>query len=151
MAGLLYYIIEVKSMSNDIFNLNTNFDAIQNNAEMIRKTTKAMENVGKLDRDSKKANIEALEVLKRIEMNTAYLKDVVDLLNTNNDHQQELNEMVQDILNIAKAPDKKEAQTRYRSVMKKMGDFGTVTTSTLNILKLSSLASTVLQFFMQSH
>ncbi len=94
MAGLLYYIIEVKSMSNDIFNLNTNFDAIQNNAEMIRKTTKAMENVGKLDRDSKKANIEALEVLKRIEMNTAYLKDVVDLLNTNNDHQQELNEMV---------------------------------------------------------
>lgn len=70
MAGLLYYIIEVKSMSNDIFNLNTNFDAIQNNAEMIRKTTKAMENVGKLDRDSKKANIEALEVLKRIEMNT---------------------------------------------------------------------------------
>ncbi len=102
-----------------------------------------MENVGKLDRDSKKANIEVLEVLKRIEMNTAYLKDVVDLLNTNNDHQQELNEMVQDILNIAKTPDKKEAQTRYRSVMKKIGDFGTIATSTF--------ASTVLQFFMQSH
>lgn len=138
-------------MSNDPFNINMNSDAIKKNAETVRKASMAMEKANKLNTDSKKAEIESLEVLKRIEMNTAYLKDIVDLLNTSNDHQQEINEMVQDILGIAKAPDKKEAQTRYRSVMKKIGDFGTITTSTLNILKLSSLASTVLQFFMQSH
>lgn len=44
--------------------------------------------------------------------------------------------MVQDILGIAKAPDKEEAQNRYRSVMKKIGDFSTITSSALNIVKL---------------
>jgi hypothetical protein len=85
-------------------------------------------------------------------MNTAYLKDAVDLLlNVNNDHQQKLNDLVQSILAIVKAPDKDEAQSRYRRVMKKIGDFSAITSATLNIVKLSSLATTVLQFFMQSH
>lgn len=91
-----------------------------------------------------------LEVLKRIEMNTEYLKNIVDLLSVSNDHQKELNIMVQDILGIAKAPDKEEAQNRYRSVMKKIGDFSTITSSALSIVKLSSLASTVLQMVMSS-
>ena len=98
-----------------------------------------------------KATLDSLEVLKQIEMNTEYLKDIVDLLSVNNDNQKELSELVQSILNIAKAPDKEEAQSRYRSVMKHIGDFSTVTTSTLNVVKLSSLAAMILQFFMQSH
>lgn len=84
-------------------------------------------------------------------MNTAYLKDADDLLNVNNDHQQKLNVLVQSILAIVKAPNKDEAQSRYRRVMKKIGDFSAITSATLNIVKLSSLATTVLQFFMQSH
>lgn len=84
-------------------------------------------------------------------MNTAYLKDIVDLLNTNNEHQQELNKLVTTILDIAKAPDKEEAQNRYKCVMKRIGDFATISSSALNVVKLSSLASTVLQFFMQLH
>ena len=83
-------------------------------------------------------------------MNTEYLKNIVDLLSVSNDHQKELNIMAQDILGIAKAPDKEEAQNRYRSVMKKIGDFSTITSSALNIVKLSSLASTVLQMVMSS-
>ena len=97
------------------------------------------------------ATLDSLEVLKQIEMNTAYLKDIVELLDTNNEHQKELNEMVQSILSIAKAPDKEEAQSRYKSVMKKIGDFATISSSALNDVKLSSLASTVLRFFMQGH
>lgn len=104
-----------------------------------------------LQDEANQATIDSLEVLKEIKMNTEYLKNIVDLLNTNNDNQQELNEMVQSILSIAKAPDKGEAKTRYRSVMKKIGDFATITSSTLNVVKLSSLATTVLQIFMQSH
>lgn len=84
-------------------------------------------------------------------MNTEYLKDIVGLLSTSNEHQEQLNSLVHDVLAIAKAPDKEEAQNRYRSVMKKIGDFSTITSSALNIVKLSSLAATVLQFFMQSH
>lgn len=105
----------------------------------------------KLTNKANQATLDSLEVLKQIEMNTAYLKDIVDLLNVSNDNQKELNDMVQSILNIAKAPDKEEAQNRYRKVMQKIGDFSTITSSTLNIVKLSTLAATVLQFFMQSH
>lgn len=104
----------------------------------------------KLTDEANRATLESLEVLKRIEMNTEYLKNIVDLLSVSNDHQKELNIMVQDILGIAKAPDKEEAQNRYRSVMKKIGDFSTITSSALNIVKLSSLASTVLQMVMGS-
>lgn len=104
----------------------------------------------KLTDEANRATLESLEVLKRIEMNTEYLKNIVDLLSVSNDHQKELNIMVQDILGIAKAPDKEEAQNRYRSVMNKIGDFSTITSSALNIVKLSSLASTVLQMVMSS-
>ncbi|WP_242363572.1 hypothetical protein [Limosilactobacillus antri] len=104
-----------------------------------------------LTNKANQAALDSLEVLKKIEMNTAYLKDIVDLLNVNNENQKELNDMVQSIIGIAKATDKEEAQSRYRSVMKKIGDFSTITSSALNIVKLSSLAATVLQFFMQSH
>lgn len=104
-----------------------------------------------LEDQANQASIDSLEVLKRIEMNTAYLKDIVDLLNTNNEHQKELNKLVTSILDIAKSPDKEEAQSRYRHIMKKIGDFSAVTSSALNVIKLSSLAATVLQFFMQSH
>ncbi len=97
------------------------------------------------------ATIQSLKVLRRIEMNTEYLKNIVDLLNTNNEHQQELNKLVASILDIAKSPDKDEAQSRYKSAMKKIGDFATISSSALNVVKLSSLASTILQFFMQSH
>lgn len=105
----------------------------------------------KLSDKASKATLESLEVLRRIEMNTEYLKDIVGLLSTSNEHQEQLNGLVYDVLAIAKSPDKEEAQSRYRSVMKKIGDFSTVTTSALNIAKLSSLASTVLQLFMNQH
>ena len=61
----------------------------------------------KLTDEANRATLESLEVLKRIEMNTEYLKNIVDLLSVSNDHQKELNIMVQDILGIAKAPDDK--------------------------------------------
>lgn len=105
----------------------------------------------KLSDKANKATLESLEVLRRIEMNTEYLKDIVGLLSTSNEHQEQLNSLVHDVLAIAKAPDKEKAQSRYRSVMKKIGDFSTVTTSALNIVKLSSLAGTVLQLFINQH
>ncbi len=138
-------------MSNDPFNINVNSDALRENGELLRQASEKLAMENQLNVDSKKANIESLEVLKKIEMNTEYLKNIVDLLSVSNEHQKELNDLVQDILNIAKSPDEKEAQSRYRSVMKKIGDFSVITSSALNIAKLSSLAITVLQFFMQSH
>lgn len=93
------------------------------------------------------AVIESLKVLRKIEMNTEYIKDVVSLLSVNNEHQKELKGLVQSILLIAEAPDKEEAETRYRSVMKKIGDFSVITSSAVNIQQLASLANVFLQFF----
>lgn len=135
----------------DIPQMGQFMDAFNKNQEGIDEAMQQMADRKALEDNAHQASIDSLEVLKRIEMNTAYLKDIVDLLNTSNEHQKELNEMIQSILNIAKSPDKSEAQSRYRSVMKKIGDFATVTSSALNIAKLSALAATVLQFFMQSH
>ena len=135
----------------DIPQMGQFMDAFNKNQEGIDEAMQQMADRKALEDNAHQASIDSLEVLKRIEMNTAYLKDIVDMLNTSNEHQKELNEMIQSILNIAKSPDKSEAQSRYRSVMKKIGDFATVTSSALNIAKLSALAATVLQFFMQSH
>lgn len=126
-------------------------DIFEKNQKEIEEAMQQMADRQALEDNANQASIDSLEVLKKIEMNTAYLKNIVELLNTNNDHQKELNEMVQSILDIAKSPDKTEAQNRYRSVMKKIGDFATISSSALNIVKLSSLASVVLQFFMQGH
>ncbi len=134
------------------FNIMPPFDPIRDFPEMPKFDFKPIKRPdAKLVDDANKATLDSLEVLKKIEMNTAYLRDIVDLLSVNNEHQKELNDLVQSILAIAKAPDKDEAQNRYRRVMKKIGDFSAVTSAALNIVKLSSLATTVLQFFMQSH
>lgn len=104
-----------------------------------------------LEDDAHKADIESLEVLKEIKMNTDYLRSIVELLDTNNEYQKEQNEMVKGILNIAKAPDKEEARSRYNTVMKKIGDYAAASLLTLNVVKLSSLAATVLKLFSQIH
>ena len=156
MTGLLYYMYEVKIKMSEDFDyrkwINPGLDRIRQVPEF--KVPKIPE-IPRADVDlinkANKATLDSLEVLKQIEMNTEYLKDIVDLLSVNNENQKELSELVQSILNIAKAPDKEEAQSRYRSVMKHIGNFSTITTSTLNVVKLSSLAATILQFFMQSH
>lgn len=74
--------------------------------------------------------------------------ELADLVSASNEHQKELTELVNSILDIAKAPDKREANTRYRSVMKRIGDFATVTTSGLNIAKLVQLATAMFQMMM---
>lgn len=140
--GIQHYNLPSMEDLNDTFKKNQNG---------IEEAMQQMADRQALEDNANQASIDSLEVLKKIEMNTAYLKNIVELLNSDNEHQKELNEMVEKILDIAKSPDKEEAQNRYRSVMSKIGDFATITSSALNIVKLTSLATMVLQFFMQIH
>lgn len=140
--GIQHYNLPSMGDLNDTFKKNQNG---------IEEAMQQMADRQALEDNANQASIDSLEVLKKIEMNTAYLKNIVELLNSDNEHQKELNEMVEKILDIAKSPDKEEAQNRYRSVMSKIGDFATITSSALNIVKLTSLATMVLQFFMQIH
>jgi len=63
---------------------------------------------------------ETIRSLRAIEQNTANLYTLVDLINKSNDQQDELIAIIAEILTIAKATDKKEAESIYKKVMAKI-------------------------------
>lgn len=64
----------------------------------------------------------SLEMLQAINQNTANLYTIVDLINKNNEKQDVLIELVTEILAIAKAKEKKEAETLFKKVMSRIND-----------------------------
>lgn len=63
---------------------------------------------------------ETIRSLRAIEQNTANLYTLVDLISKSNDQQDELIAIIAEILTIAKAKDKKEAESIYKKVMAKI-------------------------------
>lgn len=63
---------------------------------------------------------ETIRSLRAIEQNTANLYTLVDLISKSNEQQDELIAIIADILTIAKAKDKKEAESIYKNVMGKI-------------------------------
>lgn len=76
----------------------------------IREHMEAMENY----------QARSLEVLQAIEENTANLYTLVELINKSNDMQDDLLAILSEVMEIAKAKDKNDADSRYEKVMKKM-------------------------------
>jgi len=64
--------------------------------------------------------LETIRSLHAIEQNTANLYALVDLISKSNEQQDELIAIIADILTIAKAKDKKEAESIYKNVMGKI-------------------------------
>ncbi|HQM01728.1 MAG TPA: hypothetical protein PLH98_14435 [Ruminococcus flavefaciens] len=92
----------------------------ERNREMER-TMQAIQD----ERERKESNEEAyrqetIRSLHAIEQNTANLYTLVDLINKSNEQQDELIAIIADILTIAKAKDKKEAESIYKKVMAKI-------------------------------
>ena len=63
---------------------------------------------------------ESLKILRAIEQNTANLYTLVDLISKNNEQQEELIALITEVLSIATAKTKGEAETKYRAVMDKI-------------------------------
>jgi len=84
--------------------------------------------------------MESLMALRAIEQNTANLNSLVDLISKSNEQQDELILIIAEILTIAKAKDKKEAESVYTKVMGKI-------TQTINdgetLAKMVGYATTV--------
>lgn len=97
-----------------------------------------------LKKESQEAQIESLKVLRNIETNTAYLQNVVELLNVYNDNQSEIRNLITDIFNIAAAKDKKEADSLYRKTINKIG---TVFSDAETIQKLVGLATAIIGIY----
>lgn len=82
----------------------------------------------------------SLAVLKSIEENTANLSSIVDLINHSNENQDQIIEIFTDILSIAKAKNKEEADGLFKNVSEKI----TSTTDTVDAaIKLWGWATTV--------
>lgn len=64
-----------------------------------------------------------LSALQGIESNTGSLAQIVALLKTNNDKQEQLIALITEIMSIGKAENQEEADSKYRQVMKKVTEF----------------------------
>lgn len=64
----------------------------------------------------------SLEVLQSINENTANLYTMVELINKNNENQDELIELLTEILSLAKAKSKEEADTLFKKIMGKINE-----------------------------
>lgn len=64
----------------------------------------------------------SLEILQSINENTANLYALVDLINKSNEKQDEMLEIITEILAIAKAKEKREAESLFKKVMSKIND-----------------------------
>lgn len=64
----------------------------------------------------------SLEILQSINANTANLYTIIDLVNKSNDGQDELLDILSEVLVIAKAKEKGEAETLFKKVIAKIND-----------------------------
>lgn len=104
---------------------NSHASSISNSiAKQNREKERTMQAVQR-ERERKEAAEEAyrqetMRSLRAIEQNTANLYTLVDLISKSNDQQDELIAIIAEILTIAKAKDKKEAESIYKKVMAKI-------------------------------
>ena len=82
----------------------------------------------------------SLEMLQSISENTANLYTIVDLINKSKERQDELLDILSEILAIAKAKEKNEAETLFKRVMTKINE--SVKTAD-SIVKLVGWATTI--------
>lgn len=82
----------------------------------------------------------SLEVLQAISENTANLYTMVELISRSNDKQDELISLITEVLSLAKAKSKEEADTMFKKIMGKIND---TTDSVDSIIKIVGWATTV--------
>ena len=83
---------------------------------------------------------QSLEMLRSINQNTANLYTLVDLISKSNEQQDIVIEIISDILAIAKAKEKKEAESLLKKAMKKINDSVELADS---MIKLVGWATTI--------
>lgn len=84
----------------------------------------------------------SLEILQSINQNTANLYTIVDLLHTNNEKQEQILGIFRESLAIATAKNKKEADSIYRQIIKKINE---TVENVDNAIKIINWTTTVYQ------
>ena len=87
---------------------------------------------------------EVLETLKKIESNTVGLKEVVPLLASSIENQEEILDFLKEALSISTASSREEAESKWRQLMNKAT---AITKDVETIQKLQGFANVILQMF----
>ena len=82
----------------------------------------------------------SLEILQSINENTANLYTMVELISQSNEKQDELISLMTEILSLAKAKNKEEADTLFKKIMSKIND---TADSVESMIKIVGWATTV--------
>ena len=82
----------------------------------------------------------SLEILQSINENTANLYSIVELINQNADKQDELIALLSEVLSLATAKSKKEADNLFKKIMGKIND---TTDSVDSMIKIVGWATTI--------
>lgn len=82
----------------------------------------------------------SLEVLQSINENTANLYSIIELINQNTDTQDELIALLSEVLSLAKAKSKKEADNLFKKIMGKIND---TTKNVDSMIKIVGWATTI--------
>ena len=109
---------------------------------------KLQENIGEIDpiipegyfEKNQEYQQQSLEMLKSINQNTANLYTLVDLISKSNEKQDEMLELITEILTIAKAKEKREAESIFKKVVTKITDTVEAADS---VIKLIGWATTI--------
>ncbi len=117
----------MRQMMKKIKNVDFSFSAMPNlypNFEMPEIEMPEIEPIPLTEHIEKTEEFQkqSLEMLQSINANTANLYTLVDLISKSNDKQDEMLELISEILAIAKAREKKEAESIFKKVMTKIND-----------------------------
>lgn len=82
----------------------------------------------------------SLEVLQSINENTANLYSIVELINKSTDKQDDLIALLSEVLSLAKAKSKKEADNLFKKIMEKIND---TTDNVDSMIKIAGWATTI--------
>ena len=88
---------------------------------------------------------ESLRLLKNIEINTANLSTLVDLISSSNDRQDEIISIITELLSVAKETDKEKALSKYRRIMNKINEFSGDADLLIKLSSWGTLMGSILQ------
>lgn len=88
---------------------------------------------------SQEYQLQSLEILKSINQNTANLYTLVDLISKSNEQQDEIIEITSEILTIAKAKEKKEAESFFKKVITRINSSVATADSVIKLISWATI------------
>ncbi|MBM7598459.1 rubrerythrin [Virgibacillus halotolerans] len=130
-----------KGLYSSLYKTPDMSDIAKQMSEGMEEVHEAMEET---QREKEKYKQEMLQTLKNIESNTAGLNEVVPLLASNLDKQDEILEVLKEALSISASKNQEEAKSKWRKVMEKTSQ---LTTDIESIQKIQGFANTIWQMY----